>query len=115
MNLAHLLVLWSMERCPERKDVRNGYRKRDFETIYGVVENMAIPQSPEQPFHKLDRSQIPAQTRKNSSSYLQDLPSRSQYERYQEDLKASLRENLSSRVGIQVQQGTGAGSSSLAR
>ena len=33
------------ERCPERKDVRNGHRRRDFETVYGVLENIAIPRA----------------------------------------------------------------------
>ena len=33
------------ERTPNRKDVRNGYRMRDFETIYGVLENIKIPRA----------------------------------------------------------------------
>ena len=33
------------ERTPNRKDHRNGYRKRDFETIYGVLENIKIPRA----------------------------------------------------------------------
>jgi putative transposase len=33
------------ERSPQRKDVRNGHRSRDFGTIYGVIEDIAIPRA----------------------------------------------------------------------
>ena len=33
------------ERSPKRKDVRNGYRSRDFGTIYGVIEDIQIPRA----------------------------------------------------------------------
>jgi putative transposase len=33
------------ERSPERRDVRNGHRKRDFETVYGVLKDIAIPRA----------------------------------------------------------------------
>ncbi len=33
------------ERSPERKDVRNGHRSRDFGTIYGVIERIQIPRA----------------------------------------------------------------------
>lgn len=33
------------ERSARRKDVRNGYRSRDFGTIYGVIENIQIPRA----------------------------------------------------------------------
>lgn len=33
------------ERSPERKDVRNGHRSRDFGTIYGVIEDIQIPRA----------------------------------------------------------------------
>jgi len=33
------------ERTPHRTDHRNGYRKRDFETIYGVLEDITIPRA----------------------------------------------------------------------
>ncbi len=33
------------ERSPGRKDVRNGYRSRDFGTIYGVIDNIQIPRA----------------------------------------------------------------------
>ena len=33
------------ERSLERKDVRNGYRSRDFGTIYEVIENIHIPRA----------------------------------------------------------------------
>jgi len=33
------------ERTPNRKDHRNGYRKRDFETVYGPLENIKIPRA----------------------------------------------------------------------
>ena len=31
------------ERTPERKDYRNGYLLKDFETRFGVIENILIP------------------------------------------------------------------------
>ena len=33
------------ERTPNRKDHRNGYRKRDFETVYGPLEDIKIPRA----------------------------------------------------------------------
>jgi len=33
------------ERTPNRKDHRNGYRKRDFETVYGPLESVKIPRA----------------------------------------------------------------------
>ena len=33
------------ERSPERKDVRNGHRSRDFGTIYGLIERIQIPRA----------------------------------------------------------------------
>jgi len=33
------------ERTPNRRDHRNGYRKRDFETVYGPLENIKIPRA----------------------------------------------------------------------
>jgi len=33
------------ERSPERRDVRNGYRSRDFGTVYGVIEDIKIPRA----------------------------------------------------------------------
>jgi len=33
------------ERSQKRKDVRNGYRSRDFGTIYGLIEDIQIPRA----------------------------------------------------------------------
>jgi transposase-like protein len=33
------------ERSSKRKDVRNGYRSRDFGTIYGVIEDIQVPRA----------------------------------------------------------------------
>jgi len=33
------------ERTPNRKDHRNGYRTRDFETVYGPLESVKIPRA----------------------------------------------------------------------
>ena len=33
------------ERTPNRKDHRNGYRTRNFETVYGPLENIKIPRA----------------------------------------------------------------------
>ena len=33
------------ERIPNRKDHRNSYRKRDFETVYGPLEDIKIPRA----------------------------------------------------------------------
>ena len=33
------------ERTPSRKDVRNGHRLRDFETVYGVLDNIKVPRA----------------------------------------------------------------------
>ena len=33
------------ERSSKRKDVRNGYRFRDFGTVHGVIENIQIPRA----------------------------------------------------------------------
>jgi len=33
------------ERSSKRRDVRNGYRSRDFGTIYGVIEDIRIPRA----------------------------------------------------------------------
>jgi len=33
------------ERGSERRDVRNGYRSRNFGTVYGVIEDITIPRA----------------------------------------------------------------------
>jgi len=33
------------ERTPNRRDVRNGYRTRNFETVYGPLEDIKIPRA----------------------------------------------------------------------
>ena len=44
-ELSQFIGALEYERTPNRKDVRNGYRMRDFETIYGVLENIKIPRA----------------------------------------------------------------------
>ena len=33
------------ERTPNRRDVRNGYRTRNFETVYGPLEDIKVPRA----------------------------------------------------------------------
>ena len=38
------------ERSPERRDYRNGYLGKDFETRFGVIEDILIPRGRKEPF-----------------------------------------------------------------
>jgi len=66
----------------KRKDVRNGYRSRDFGAIYGVIEDIKIPRARNSSFTTWILPHFKRRTQ-NWSPYLADILKGSQYPAHQ--------------------------------
>ena len=78
------------ERSQKRKDVRNGYRSRDFGTIYGLIEDIQIPRARNSSFTTWILPLLQKKVRKNWPAHLPNIPSRLKHPGYQKNQQAHL-------------------------